>query len=118
MAEIGADGLQYTAAALGLKLRDGQREQQDRTGKNRRDDAGRIKLERHMRAFAAEHFIALLALGILNDDAALGEQIMFALSNSSTASSNSSCGFACSTGLIAECRPRVSRHRKALGETR
>lgn len=50
----------------------GQRQQQQRRGEDRRNDAGRVHLQRQVRRFAAEHSVADLTLRILHQQAALG----------------------------------------------
>ena len=53
------------------ELRDGQRHQQQRAREDRRDHAGGVQLQRQVRTVAAEHAVADLALGILDDQPAL-----------------------------------------------
>ena len=58
-------------AALAGEARHGRRQEQQRAGEDRRDDARGVELERQVRALAAEHAVALLALGVLDQDAPL-----------------------------------------------
>ena len=58
-------------AALAGEARHGGRQEQERAGEDRRDDARGVELERQVRALAAEDAVALLALGVLDQDAPL-----------------------------------------------
>lgn len=51
---------------------DRRRQQQQRRGEDRRNDAGRVELERQVRGVALEHAVADLALRILDQQAPLG----------------------------------------------
>ena len=77
VAEIGGDQAEHAVAAVRraagrAELRDGERHQQQGAGEDRRDHAGGVELQRQVRAVAAIHAVADLALGILHDQPALG----------------------------------------------
>ena len=55
----------------GVEVGDRRRQQQQRRGEDRRDDARGVELERQMRGLALEHAVADLALGILDQQPAL-----------------------------------------------
>ncbi len=74
--EVGTNRLQRALHRVGLgrlaeKLRDRRREHQDARGKDRRNDAGHVDLERQVRALRLEHLAALLPTRIVDSDASL-----------------------------------------------
>src|ERR1700722_9167706 len=68
--ELTGGGLQPEGTVRG-EASDGRRDQQNRTGKDRRNDAGGVDFHRHVRRVAAEHRVADLAFRILHRNAAL-----------------------------------------------
>ena len=72
MREIGRD-LTEPAKALPIRLeiRDSRRQQQQRGGEDRRNDARRVDLQRQMRGLAAEHLVANLPLRVLDENSPL-----------------------------------------------
>ena len=56
----------------GAELRHRDRQQQQRGGEDRRNDARGVELQRQVRGIALEHAVAHLPLGILDQQAALG----------------------------------------------
>ena len=64
-------GGQPVRTALAREAGHRQRHQQERGGEDQRDHAGAVQLDRQVRALAAEHLIADLALGVLHDQPAL-----------------------------------------------
>ena len=65
------DALSAVGAAAG-ELQHRQRHQQQRRGEDRRDHAGGVELERQVAALLLHHAARGLALGILDQHAALG----------------------------------------------
>ena len=61
-----------SVSCRGREAGDRRRQQQQRRGEDRRDDAGRVELQRQVRGVALEHAVADLALRILDQQAALG----------------------------------------------
>ena len=73
MPDIADQRRQDAAIAIGaLETGDRGRQQQERRGEDRRDDARGVHLQRQMRGLAAIDLVAALLLGVLHDHAAMG----------------------------------------------
>jgi len=69
--KLGSDGDEPIRSLAGVEVGDGCRQQQERGGEDRRNDARRVELERQMRGLALEHAISDLTFGILDQQSAL-----------------------------------------------
>ena len=66
MTELGVDPLKPLRSLAGVEVRNRCRQQQQRRGKDRRNDAGGIQLKRQMGGLTLKHLVADLAFRILN----------------------------------------------------
>ena len=71
VAKLRRDPLEPLRPLAGVEAGNGGRQQQQRGGEDRRDDAGGVELERQMRGLPLEHLVANLALRILDQQPAL-----------------------------------------------